>query len=206
MSAEEALDRVYAASSDPTAQAELYDDWAASYDEDLEISGYATPKRVAEALAEHLTDRDTPILDFGCGTGMSGRALTDAGFTTIDGADLSAGMLEQAERSGAYRRLWQLTAGELDVGPGSYRAVVACGVISVGAAPAGTLRLVASAVGRGDMLVFSFNDHTLDDDEYMATLQALLDADFEQVAAEHGIHIASRGMGSTVFVLRRRDR
>ncbi|WP_040494162.1 class I SAM-dependent DNA methyltransferase [Ilumatobacter nonamiensis] len=205
MSAEEALDRVYAASSDPTTQAELYDDWAASYDHDLEVSGYATPGRIAELLAEHLTDHDAPVLDFGCGSGMSGRALADAGFTTIDGTDLSTGMLEQAEHSGAYRRLWQLTAGQLDVSPGTYRAVVACGVISVGAAPAGTLTLVASAVGPGDMVVVSFNDHTLEDDEYMATLQALLDDGFEQVAAEHGVHIASRDMGSTVFLLRRRD-
>jgi hypothetical protein len=82
--------------------------------------------------------------------------------------------------------------------------LVACGVVSVGAAPAGTLALLASAVGPGDVVVFSFNDHTLESDEYMAALQALLDADFEQVAAEHGVHIASREMGSTVFLLRRR--
>lgn len=205
MSPEEALDRVYAASSDPQEQAELYDDWATSYDDDLEVSGYATPGRVAQVLAEHLTDRDAPILDFGCGSGMSGRALAGAGFATIDGTDLSTGMLEQAERSGAYRRLWQLTAGELAVSPGAYRALVACGVISVGAAPAETLDQVASIVGPGDLLVFSFNDHTLEDDEYMGTLQSLLAADFEQLASEHGVHIASRDMNSTVFLLRRRD-
>lgn len=204
MGAEEALDRVYATSSDPEAQVALYDEWAASYDEDLEASGYATPARLAELLATHLTDPDAPILDFGCGSGMSGRALAAAGFTTIDGADLSAGMLARAERAGVYRRLWQLTAGELDVDPGAYRAVVACGVVSVGAAPAGTLALIASAVGPGDLVAFSFNDHTLDDDEYMAALQALLDADFEQVAAEHGVHIAARESTSTIFVLRRR--
>ncbi len=203
MSAEEALDRVYAASSDPTTQQELYDEWATSYDQDLEVSGYATPVRVAETIDAHLDDRDAPILDFGCGSGMSGRALADAGFTTIDGADLSSGMLEQADRSGVYRRLWQLTAGELDVTPGAYRAVVACGVISVGAAPASTLSLIASAVGPGDLLVFSYNDHTLDDADYTSTLAALLDADFEQSAAESGVHIASRGSTSTVYVLRR---
>jgi predicted TPR repeat methyltransferase len=204
MSAKEALDRVYAASSDPESQQALYDEWAASYDHDLEVSGYATPIRVAEMLGAHLDDRDAPILDFGCGSGMSGRALANAGFTTIDGADLSSGMLEQADQSGAYRRLWQLTAGELDVTPGAYRAVAACGVISVGAAPASTLSLIASVVGPGDLLVFSYNDHTLDDADYMSTLAALLDDDFEQLAAESGVHIASRGSESTVYVLRRR--
>lgn len=203
MSAEEALDRVYASAPDAETQQKLYDGWAESYDHDLEVSGYATPVRVAEMLDEHLDDRGAPILDFGCGSGMCGRALAAAGFTTIDGADLSSGMLKQADRSGIYRRSWQLTAGEIDVAPGAYRAVVACGVISVGAAPADTLTLIASVAGPGDLLVFSYNDHTLDDPDYMATLAMLLDADFEQLAAESGVHIASRGSESTVYVLRR---
>jgi len=205
MSAEEALDRVYATPSNPDDQRALYDEWATSYDHDLEVSGYATPARIAESLARHLDDRAAPILDFGCGSGMSGRALVDGGFTTVDGAEMSAGMLEQAERSGAYRRLWQLTAGELDVEPGTYRAVVACGVISNGAAPAATLGLVATAVGPGDLLVFSYNDHTTGDADYMAEIEKLVDADFEQVEAVEGVHIAARGSRSTVFVLRRSD-
>lgn len=203
MSAEEALDRVYATPSDPETQRALYDEWAASYDHDLEVSGYATPGRIAELLARYLDDRDAAVLDFGCGSGMSGRALVDAGFTAVDGAEMSSGMLAQAELSGAYRRLWQLTAGELDVEPGTYRAVVACGVISVGAAPAATLGLVATAVGPGDLLVFSYNDHTIGDPEYMAEIGKLVDADFEQLAADDGVHIASRGSRSTVYVLRR---
>ena len=203
MGAEEALDRVYASSSDPESQQELYNGWATSYERDLRDSGYATPARLADLLAEHLSPGDDPILDFGCGTGMSGKAMAHAGFTTIDGADLSPGMLEQAKLSGAYRQLWELTAGELDVTPGAYRAVVACGVISAGAAPASALPLVATAVAPGDLLVFSFNDHTLEDADYMAALTGVLDDGFEEVDAEHGVHIAARESTSTIFVLRR---
>lgn len=205
MGAEEALDRVYESSSDPESQKELYDDWAASYERDLRESGYATPARLAELLAEHVSPGAEPILDFGCGTGMSGQALADVGFTTIDGADLSSGMLEQAKRSGAYRQLWQLTAGELEVTPGAYRAVVACGVISAGAAPASALALVASAVAPGDLLAFSFNDHTIGQADYMAALDSLLADEFEELAAVRGVHIASRSSESIVYVLRRRS-
>ncbi len=112
-------------------------------------------------------------------------------------------MLEQAADRVCIRRLWQLTAGKLDVTTGAYRAVVSCGVISVGASPAITLSLIASVVGRSDLLVFSYNDHTLDDADYMSTLAALLDDDFEQLAAESGVHIASRRSESTVYALRR---
>jgi len=203
MGAQEALDRVYASTSDPDEQKALYDDWAASYDHDLEVSGYATPGRLAALVDQYLDDRDAPIFDFGCGSGMSGRALAAVGFTTIDGADLSSGMLEQAGRSSAYRRTWQLTAGELAVEPGEYRAVVACGVVSVGAAPPGALTLIAAAVAPGDLLVVSYNDHTLDDADYMAALTGVLDDGFEEVDAEHGVHIAARESTSTIFVLRR---
>lgn len=203
MSSDDVFDRVYRSSSDPASQRALYDDWAGSYDRDLEASGYATPGRLARVLAEHLSDRDAPILDFGCGTGMSGRALADAGFTTIDGADLSSGMLDQAERAAVHRRLWQLTAGELDVAPGTYRAIVACGVIGIGAAPASTLPLIAAAVGPDDLLVFSFNDQVQTDDDYMSALAALVDSDFDKVAADEGVHIASRNSTSIVYALRR---
>ena len=203
MSSDDVFDRVYRSSSDPASQRALYDDWAGSYDRDLEASGYATPGRLARVLAEHLSDRDAPILDVGCGTGMSGRALADAGFTTIDGADLSSGMLDQAERAAVHRRRWQLTAGELDVAPGTYRAIVACGVIGIGAAPASTLPLIAAAVGPDDLRVFSFNDQVQTDDDFMSALAALADSDFDQVAADDGVHIASRNSTSVVYALRR---
>ena len=78
------LDKVYdARTADETR--ELYDAWSASYEAEVAENGYATPGRCAEALAKHLTDKDAPILDFGCGTGLSGLALKLAGFTTIDG-------------------------------------------------------------------------------------------------------------------------
>ncbi|MDZ7829733.1 MAG: class I SAM-dependent methyltransferase [Halofilum sp. (in: g-proteobacteria)] len=40
------------------------------------------------------------MLDAGCGTGLSGRALSAAGFRTIDGMDVSQRSLEIAARLG----------------------------------------------------------------------------------------------------------
>ena len=62
----------------------LYTDWAKTYDSDVTGAGYATPGRVARALAE-VADLTAPLLDFGCGTGLSGVALAAEGFTAIDG-------------------------------------------------------------------------------------------------------------------------
>ncbi|MAT03582.1 MAG: methyltransferase type 11 [Acidimicrobiaceae bacterium] len=197
------LDRVYHTSSAPDEQAALYDDWAATYDDDLTRHRCETPDRLARALASVTDDRSSPVFDFGCGTGLSGLALARAGWTTIDGADLSAGMLDVAERKGVYRRLWQVDGNQLDVEPGAYRTIVACGVVTIGAAPPETLDLLASQVAVGDHLAFSFNDHALADEAYTSRLDALLDDGFEQLVAEYGPNLAGLESGATVYVLRR---
>ena len=75
----------------------LYDQWAASYDEELERNGYVTPQRCAVALKKFVSI-DQPVLDYGCGTGLSGRALMDAGYLNIKGTDINKKMLRIAKK------------------------------------------------------------------------------------------------------------
>jgi len=98
------LDKVYDA-RDASSTRTLYDAWSDSYEAEVGSQGYALPPRCAAALAKFTDDLSAPILDFGCGTGLSGLAFKDAGFTTIDGHDLSADMLEEANNKGVYRKL-----------------------------------------------------------------------------------------------------
>jgi len=71
------LENIYKADSGE-AMRRYYDEWADSYDADLDENDYRTPGRCAAALAAHLDDRDAPVLDFACGTGISGVALKEA--------------------------------------------------------------------------------------------------------------------------------
>ena len=93
--AEKFLDRVYDKATPEEARA-LYDAWAETYEAEISENGYATPGRVAAAMAAHITDSSAPLLDFGCGTGLSGLALQLQGFTTIDGMDPAGDMLKIA--------------------------------------------------------------------------------------------------------------
>ncbi len=84
----------------------LYKDWADSYDDTMSHHDYQTPQRCADALMRHLSDTSAPIFDVGCGTGISGQALSDAGFTVIDGSDISDEMVAKARsRDRVYRHL-----------------------------------------------------------------------------------------------------
>lgn len=187
----------------------LYADWADTYENDITAMSYATPDRIAEALLTQNPDLTQPILDFGCGTGLSGIALKKKGFTTIDGTDISPEMLAHAkDKTGPdgplYRNLWLGTVGEIGVKPGEYGIIVATGVISLGAAPAELLAVLVDALAPGSLLAFSYNDPTLLDESYMSALNGLLsDGSATQVFREHGPHLSEKVTGSDVIVLRR---
>ena len=120
--------------ADPDAARDLYRDWAATYDDDVFATlGFTGSDRIAELLAEHLPGRDGPVLDLGCGTGAVGVRLTELGFTTIDGVDLSAEMVELAAAKGVYRRLTvlDLTATELEL-PAGHAGLVSAGTFTTG--------------------------------------------------------------------------
>ena len=184
----------------------LYDEWADSYDETLAESGYATPDRCAAALARFAEDRAAPLLDFGCGTGRSGAAFCDAGFTTLDGIDLSPGMLAVAETRGIDRRLMQAPAGgPLPVAPGSYPLVAAVGVIGAGAAPLSVFDDLMAALAPGGLFVFSFNDHSLQDPGFEARVAEHTDTGAALVLfREHGDYLPAMQLGAVVYVLQKR--
>ncbi len=185
--------------ADPDQARAHYDDWATSYDAEIAENGYATPARVAEALARHAPGLCGPLLDFGCGTGLSGVALRAAGFTTIDGADLSADMLKGAAEKGAYRKLWQIEA--TDPVPGGYDLITATGVIGIGAAPASTFDVLLGALSSGGLLAMSLNDHTRTDPEFDGRWRAALDAGTARLLfQEYGVHLPGIDLKSTVYV------
>lgn len=181
----------------------VYRDWANNYDSDLTKGGYHTPLRIAAALAPLLQGRG-PVLDFGCGTGMSGSALAALGIGPLHGTDITDSMLELAETKGIYDKLWLGEPGAQPAEPGTYAAIVAAGVVSLGAAPPETLDQLVDALAPGDFLALSFNDPTLADGRYDARLQDHLNQKTVVLEfREHGPHLDSMEMGSDVIVLRR---
>lgn len=181
----------------------VYEDWADTYDADITDRGYVTPLRIAEALARHLAPGQ-PILDFGCGTGISGAALAAKGLGPIDGTDITPGMITLAKGKGHYRQLWTGQPGAIPASPGTYDAIVAAGVISLGAAPPETLRDLIAATGPGALIALSFNDPSIEDGSYDAELNAVIsEGTVTLISREHGPHLSNMDMGSDVILLRR---
>lgn len=196
------LNKVYAA-RDAESMRALYDAWSASYDEEVSRNGYATPGRCAAALAAHCKNKGAPVLDFGCGTGLSGLALKLAGFETIDGVDLSEEMIDQARAKNVYRDLSVIQADDpFRHKPGAYAAIAAIGVIGAGAAPVEVFHRLMKGLGRDGKMVFSFNDHTLEDPAFEAGLNEWLDCGAARLLfREHGPHLPGIDLNATVYVV-----
>lgn len=198
------LDNIYSVDGGEEMR-QYYDDWADSYDVDLHDNDYRTPDRCARALAAHLADKTAPVLDFACGTGISGVALARAGFTVIDGTDISEGMLEKAREKGVYRDLWVCSPdAPLDVGEREYAGITAVGAIGAGAAPVENIDGAIASLTPGGVFVVSLNDHTLEDPQFEARLErAVEDGRVEKLMAEDGPHLPAIGLGARVWAVRR---
>jgi len=193
---------------DTSAQIEQhYREWASTYERELLDNGYASPARCAEALATLVSDRTAPMLDAGCGTGLSGIALRDAGFSTVDGYDFSPEMLAFAsEKEGVYRALDTLDLSQpLPFDPGAYANACAAGVVHPGHAPIEAIGFVLDVLPVDGCFALSLSDHALEVPEFPATVDALVAAGRADIAFdEHGPHLPGIGLGSRIVVLRRR--
>src|SRR2546428_7451228 len=102
------VDAVFAAQN-PQELAARYDEWAASYEDDMDDHG--GPQEAVEVLTRYVAPA-ARILDAGCGTGLAGQILAARGYRQLEGLDLSAGMLREAGNKGGYNTLHQQTLGE----------------------------------------------------------------------------------------------
>ncbi len=112
---------------------ELYESWAERYDADVfDTMGVTGSRRIADLLAEHVTNRQTPVVDLGCGTGVVGRHLAEHGFSSLTGIDLSPAMLAVAERRDVYELLIEGDLNDPPALPQRFAASVSAGMFTAG--------------------------------------------------------------------------
>ncbi|KFG67070.1 hypothetical protein JH26_23470 [Microvirga sp. BSC39] len=144
----------------------LFDDYAPKFDRHLTGSlAYRGPELIADALRRACSERGRearfgPTLDLGCGTGLMAQAL-DGACLSIEGVDLSPGMLEKAQKTTLYDALHE---GEL-VSFLSNRAtaeadlVLAADVFVYMAALDATFREAHRVLGREGLFAFTVQAH-----------------------------------------------
>ncbi|MCP4614464.1 MAG: class I SAM-dependent methyltransferase [Planctomycetes bacterium] len=171
MEAQNRVQWVYS-SQDNSELAERYDEWAETYDSDLESDfGWIGPKYATQMLSR-CVPKEAMILDAGAGTGLVGYLLAELGYSNLIAMDLSEGMLDQARKRNVYKEFHQMVMGEkLDFDTDSFDAVVSVGVMTVGHAPASSLDELVRVTKSGGTIVFTLRPDVYENDGFKEKLE-----------------------------------
>ena len=164
---------------------ELYDEWAATYEEELvDANDYVAPMRLAQSFAQQAGRKDLRIIDIGCGTGLAGQALRALGFTRIDGLDLSPGMLAEARTKGVYEAL---ITGDMTkrvpIEDATYDAAVSAGAFSHSHIGPVGFDEILRIVKPGALICATINADAFERDGYEAKFTALSEAGAMRIAS-----------------------
>lgn len=150
----------------------LYDKWADSYDASLRSWGYPAPRRTAElfeqfsneANLEDLRTGALPILDVGCGTGLSGEALQAKGFKNLVGTDVSDQSLDLAMQKGTYGSTHNCRIESMPFADNSFAGIACVGVLSYVQVFDEVFKEFCRVVAPGGLVVFTHRQPLWDDD------------------------------------------
>lgn len=147
---------------------ELYDRWADNYDDELlDQLGYVAPHLTAEAFRRHAPDTTALVLDVGCGTGLVGEHLAQAGYTHVDGLDISPEMLARAEDKGIYESLMQADLTRpIDLPDDQYDAMISSGTFTHGHVGPDGLDELLRITKPGGKICFTINEGVYDKHDY----------------------------------------
>ncbi len=144
------------ASKNEQELAERYDQWAKTYEEDLDRDfGWYGPIRAVESAVKFVS-KDARILDAGAGTGLVGALMAERGYQNLIAMDLSSGMLDEARKKSVYREYHQMVMGEtLGFDTDAFDAVLSVGVLTVGHAPASSLDELVRVIRPGGHIIYT---------------------------------------------------
>jgi len=164
-----------AVSLDGAENAKSYEAMASDYDRQLVDWGYEAPERAVGFLKAHLPSfENATILDCGCGTGMTGRALRQAGAEgRITGLDLSTSSLDIARKKSVYDDLRVADLNQpLEMRDDSVDGVLCVGVFSY-IREDSLLREWKRVIRSGGIVVFTSRDDFFDSRGVARTLERL---------------------------------
>ena len=151
-----------------------------------------------------MQDKNSGIIDIGCGTGLSGQEIILKGFINIDGSDFSKKMLDEAKLKNIYRSLFILDLNKnnfkLDK---SYDAIIAAGVISPNHAKPECLKNCLDYLKPHGIIIFSLNDHAYADKIFMTKINKIIETyKLRILEKKYGNHLKNINLKSWIYVLK----
>lgn len=174
----------------------LFDGYAPGFDASLVGRlGYQAPDLLMDEIRAAGGTNFRHAIDLGCGTGLMGERLRLV-VGTLDGVDISEGMLREARAKGIYDRLIKADLNTLDLPANSFDLVVSADVFIYLGDLAAIMITVVNALCGGGMFAFSVEKHdgdgfVLRDSRRYAHSRAYLEAEL----AGTGLELVSMSEG-----------
>lgn len=169
------LEKVYRAKA-VDELAEAYSAWSTDYDRETLSLGYCLPFIITAFIARHVSRNDGPLLDTGCGTGLTGPYLAALGYKEVEGLDMSPDMLAHAAGRACYSRLTQAVLGSTLPFPDQhFGCVFSTGVFTEGHAPSESLTELVRITRAGGHLVFTVRESIFEKGNFGGMFAALAD-------------------------------
>ena len=197
---EDFLDKVYANTADDRRY--RYVKWSTTHDKDVGKNGYTTPARATGALARHLTKLGKLVLDYSCGTRLSGVVRRAVVFRSLYSIDVSKETVAIANTKKFYQTLRVFDTNDVpSVNMGEFGIITAIGVIGIGAAPLCVFDATIALLAPGSLFAFSLNNHKLSDPAYEAKVSDYVDTGKAKLLMrEYGDHLPGAGLKSYVNI------
>ena len=112
---------------------DLYKNWNDYENDVINLAGYVGHKVTTDTLLKFLKNKQSKILDAGCGTGLVGQILYKNNYKNIVGVDFSQEMIDRALKKNVYQSLslCDLTK-KLEFEDGSFDAIICAGTFTCG--------------------------------------------------------------------------
>ena len=138
---------------------DVYQKWANAYDDDNDnLLGTVSQPVSVQIFQKYVKNKQARIIDVGCGTGLVGVELEEAGFSNYDGTDLSQEMLDIAKQRN-YSKLFIGSLNEtLPFHVDEYDAALCIGVFTHGHVGAERLIELIRVVKSGGIICFTVNE------------------------------------------------
>ncbi|XP_046379046.2 demethylmenaquinone methyltransferase-like [Haliotis rufescens] len=166
----------------PQQIAEMFDDFADDYDEEVLEKGLRAHELVGDFLATTYPESDRSslkVLDVGAGTGFVGLKLKALGFTYVDALDPAQKMLDVAKTRNVYRRLICAFMDKNrveEIETDFYDCITATAAFNEGLVPCNAFAQMIRIVKPGGRIVFTIPQKNINNAvEYRDRLLPLID-------------------------------
>jgi len=142
----------------------VYDENANAYEGDYAAYDYQGPWKAAASVHKSLQgNTEAKIIDIGCGTGLVTKELRKLGsYSNIDGLEPACGMLEVANLSGLYKKVYnQFFHIDSGIKEDQYDALMTCGTFMPEHIEADSIKEMVKIIKPGGFVVVCMRDSYL---------------------------------------------